>query len=240
MRSRWSAFGAGLIIYLWWYSVLYVVASHAFAGLPVGLVYGLAAAVVGLIAGGGIGVVARAIELVVEHREVRAGDARDGARVTFGKLPPIVPVVRKTEDTSDHTPSEPTPKPASESLPPTDPDPAPEQGNSDVADTAGIALSEPPADAPGVPVFDRLAAECARFVAEHDTVAVAHGEGGGMGVGTIDRAANLAAFNEFMSVVTALAADGVDVSRVAVSMGTDGVPAAVTFPVSSNDEGVFQ
>lgn len=237
MRSRWSAFGSGLIIYLWWYLVLYVVTSRTFAGLPVGLAYGLAAAVVGLIAGAVVGVGARAIELVVEHREVRAGDARDGARLSLGKLPEIVPPRQPGRDGEVPVPMPVTDKPSIKTIAPADSAPATVSPEPVIAEGAEVGPAEPvgePADV--VPAADRLANACEAFTACHGDAVMR----GGTGVGTIDRAANLAAFNEFMSVVTALAADGVDVSRVAVSMGTDGVPAAVTFPVSSNDEGVFQ
>lgn len=236
MRNRGSLFSSGFVVFSTWYVIAYGITSGTFAGVLTGFAFGLAAAIGGLIFGAVIGVAAHAIDLSSTHRDVRAGDARDGARVTLGKLPPIVPVVRKTEDTSDHTPSEPTPEPVSESLPPTDADPAPEQGNSDVVDTAGIPLPEPTAVAPGVPVFDRLAAECARFVAEHDTVAVARGEGDGMDVGAVDRAASPAEFVELMALVSMLADDGVDVTRVAVSMGPDSLPAVVTFPVEGEQK----
>jgi len=240
MRNRWSLFSSGFVVFSAWYLIAYIVTTGTFTGVVTGFAFGLSAIVGGLIFGAAIGVSAHAIDLHSVHRSVRAGDARGGARVSLGKLPSIVPVVRKGDDAGDQAPTEPTTDPVSESLPQTNPDLVPEHNNSDVADTAGIPLPEPAADAQDGPVPDRLAIECARFVAEHDAVAVTRGEGGDAGVGTIDRAANSAAFGEFMATVSALAADGVDVSRVAVSMGLDGVPAVVTFPVASNDEGASQ
>lgn len=231
MRNPWSFFGSGFIVFSTWYVIVYVFTTGTFASVLTGLAFGLVAAVGGLILGAAIGIAAHAIDLSSTHRDVRAGDARNGARLSLGKLPAIVPVPRKGDDAGDQAPTEPTTDPVSESLPPTDPDLVPEHNNSEVADIAGTTLSEPVADAPDVPVPDRLAIECARFVSNHDVVAVTRGKGSGAAIGTIDRVASPAEFGEFMAVVSALAADGVDVSRVAVSMGPDNLPAVVTFPV---------
>lgn len=243
MRSRWSLFGSGFIVFSTWYLIVYLITSGTSAGLPIGFAFGLSAAAVGLIVGAGIGIAAHAIDLNSVHRGVRAGDARDGARVSLGKLPPIVPVVRTTEDASDQIKTEPAADPASETLPPT-PDQALESAGFTVLesknDSTNMVPMAPVIESQAVPVPDLLAAECARFVSDHDMVAVTRGEGGAAGVGTIDRVASPAEFGEFMALVSVLAGDGLDVSRVTVSVGPGGLPAAVTFPVSGDDEGVSE
>lgn len=239
MHNRWSLFYSGFIVFSAWFVVAFVVTSGTFVGVLTGFAFGLAAAIGGLISGAAIGVAAHAVDLNSVYRYVRAGDARDGARVSLGKLPPIVPVVRKSSDAGGQAPANPAPGSASESLLPTNPNPGLGYGNSGVADVAGAPLLEPVADAPDIPVPDRLAVECGRFAAEHDAFAGARA-GGGVNVGTIDRAASPTEFGEFMALVSVLAGDGVDVSRVVVSMGLDGLPAVVTFPASRNDEGVSQ
>lgn len=240
MHNRWSLFSSGFVVFSTWYVIVYSVTSGTFTGLLTGFVFALAAAISGLIFGAVIGVSAHAIDLHSTHRDVCAGDARDGARVSLGKLPPIVPVSRKGGDAGGQVSAEPAPGPASESLPLIDPDPASGHADSTAFDTdddsADGAAEEPFADAPGVPIPGRLAAECARFVSDHAAVAVTRGEGGAAGIGTIDRVASPAEFGEFMALVSALAADGVDVSRVAVSMGADSLPAVATFPVSGEQK----
>lgn len=236
MRNRWSLFSSGFIVFLTWYAIVYLVTSGTFTGMLTGFAFGLAAAIGGLISGAAIGVSAHAIDLHSTHRDVRAGDARDGARVSLGKLPLIVPMVRKGDDLGTHATVQPAIDPVPESLPPAEPDPVPERGNSDAADTAVTPRPESAADAPGVPVSDRLATECARFAASHESVAMVAGVGGSADVGTIDRAVNPVEFGEFMALVSALVGDGVDVSRVAVSVGPDSLPAVVTFPVSGEQK----
>lgn len=231
MRNRWSLFGSGFIVFLTWYAIVYLVTSGTFTGMLTGFAFGLAAAIGGLILGAAIGVFAHAIDLHSTHRDVRAGDERDGARLSLGKLPLIVPVVRKGDDLGDHATAEPAIDPVPESLPATTSDPASGHADSTDDDSADVAPEEPSADGPDVPVPDHLSTACARFVALHESVAVVAGAGGSVAVGTIDRAANPAEFGELMALVSVLADDGVDVSRVAVSVGPDGLPAAVTFPI---------
>lgn len=244
MPSRWSLFGSGLVVFMTWYLIAYLITSTTFDGLPIGFAFGLSASFGGLIVGAGIGVAAHAIDLNSVHRDVRAGDARDGARVSLGKLPPIVPKVYKMEDVIDQTETEQAAGPVSESLPPTDPDPAPERAGPTVPDTVVVGVDVMPVEAMAetwaIPVPDRLAAECARFVSDHGVVAVMRGEVGDAGVGAIDRVASPAEFCEFMALVSVLEGEGVDVSRVTVSAGQDGLPAAVTFPVASDNNGELQ
>lgn len=243
MRSRWSLFGAGFIVFSTWYLIAYLVTSGTFVGLPIGFAFGLSAAIGGLVVGAGIGVAAHAIDLSSVHRGVRTGEARDGARVSLGKLPPIVPKVQKMENATDQAETEQAADPVSESLPPTDPDAdrAPERVGSTALDTIAVGVDVMPAKAAAesraIPAPDRLAAECARFVSDHDVVDVTRSEGGDAGVGTIDRVVSPAEFGEFMALVSVLANESVDVSRVTVSVGPDGLPAAVTFPVSSDNNG---
>lgn len=246
MRSQWSLFGAGFIVFSTWYLIAYLVTSGTFVGLPIGFAFGLSAAIGGLVVGAGIGVAAHAIDLSSVHRGVRTGEARDGARVSLGKLPPIVPKVQKMENATDQKETEQAADPVSESLSPTDPDPdsAPERAGSTVLDAIALGVDVMPVKATtesrAIPAPDRLAAECARFVSDHDVVAVTRSEGGDAGVGSIDRMARPAEFGEFMALVSVLAGDGLDVSRVTVSVGPDGLPVAVTFPVSGDDEGVSE
>lgn len=239
MRNRWSLFLSGFIVFATWYLVAYGVTSGTFAGVLTGLAFGLAVIVGGLILGAGAGVAGRAIELHSLHREIRRGDARDGARVSLGKLPEVVPVVRRaTADVAEPPASEPSAVPESAPVPLTDPSPARADSCApDAVTAAAVAAPEPAAGAPNATAADRLAAECARFVAEHEAVAVTPGARGFVTVGSIDRAANPADFAAFMALVESLAGEGVDVARVAVSGGPDGLPAGVTFPVSSSDGG---
>jgi len=239
MRNRWSLFIAGFAVFGTWYSVTYVVTDGTFSGLPTGLVFGLSAVVAGLFFGAAAGVAARALELHLLHVEVRRGDARGGAQVTLGKLPEIVPVAAHNGG-ADAPESPVTESPApSESAPNPSPDPAPEIGGSRTLDRdaggTNTATSEPDGVAEDAPATDRLAIECARFVAEHDAVTVTPGADDSSPTGSIDRAANLSDFAAFMALVNTLVGEGVDVARVSVSAGPDGLPAGVTFPVFGDD-----
>lgn len=94
MRGRFQLFSSGLIVFVVWYVLAYIVLAGATSGLRRSLVFGLAVATGGLVLGALVGVGARAIDLEMLHRGVRAGDARDGVRVSLGRLPDIVPVGR--------------------------------------------------------------------------------------------------------------------------------------------------
>lgn len=241
MRNRWSLFLSGFIVFAAWYVIAYAVTSRTFVGVLTGLAFGLSAVIGGMIIGAGFGVAARAVELHSIHREVRRGDARDGARVTLGKLPKIVPVVRHAGAANAPEPLPPQSPTAPEPVPISLPNHAPEHGDSDAPDaitcgTAGATLG-PAAHAQNTPLADRLAIECARFVASHEAVAVTPGANGSSAAGAIDRASHPKDFAAFMTLVSALAGEGVDVSRVTVSAGPDDLPSAVTFPVSNDDDG---
>lgn len=235
MRNRWSLLIAGFAVFGTWYSVTYVVTVGTFSGLPTGLVFGLSAIVAGLFFGAAVGAAARALELHLLHVEVRRGDARGGARVTLGKLPEIVPVAAHNGG-ADAPESPVTGSPApSESAPNPSPDPAPEIGGSrtldrDAGDT-NTATPEPNGVAEDAPATDRLAIECARFVAEHYAVTVTPGAHGSSATGRIDRVANPSDFAAFMALINTLVGEGVDVVRVSVSAGPEGLPVGVTFPV---------
>jgi hypothetical protein len=236
MHNRWSLFVSGFVVFATWYVVAYIVTSGTFYGLPGGLAFGLAAIVAGLLFGAAAGVTARAMELHWLHVEVRRGDARDGARVTLGKLPEIVPVVHhdggagasEPSAAESHTVTRPIPVPPANRPPECDDSSAPDVAASRVA------------DAPSAPSGDRLAVECAKFVAEHETVAVAPGVAASVAVASIDRATNPDIFAAFFVLINTLAGEGVDVSRVAVSAGPDGLPAAVNFPVSIDNQGALK
>jgi hypothetical protein len=240
VRNRWSLFLSGFVVFVTWYVAAYVVTSRAFGGVLTGLAWGLTAIIGGLLLGAGVGVAVQALDLHFLHASIRRGDARNGARVNLGKLPDIVSVARR--DTASTATELPSPQPSStvESADVSPTDPAPKDADSDTADAAtdgtGDAPPVPTAAAEKASTVDRLAAECARFVAAHEAVAVTADTNGSDAIGSIHRVTHPDAFAAFMALISALAGEGVDVSRVAVSAGPDGLPARVSFPVSTDEK----
>jgi len=232
MRSRWQLFTSGLIVFVTWYLFTYAITSATFAGVLSALGVGLIAAMIGLTAGALTGAVAHAIDLAATHRGARAGDARDGARVTIGKLPDVEPVQRpappSTAPESARLGPEPEPVPA---VTPTA-DPA-ATGPADAARAGPTAAPSPAPTSPPLQPAEHgwLAAECAVFAREHAGVRVTPGSHGGEPAGAIDRAEQPADFAAFLALVTTLAGEGVDVSGVHIMQDADGLPLTATFPV---------
>jgi len=73
--------------------------------------------------------------------------------------------------------------------------------------------------------------ECAAFAGTHEGVLVTPDAEHGGAIGYIYRNAAPGDFAAFLELVGRLSADGVDVSAVEVTQGSDGVPAVVKFPV---------
>ena len=228
MRGRWQFFPSGLIVFVTWYLVAYAITADTFAGVLSALGSGLIAAMIGLVAGALTGAVAHAIDLAATHRGVRAGDARDGARVSIGKLPGVVPGSRTAAAPIAPGPARPgpMPEPVPASAPAADPAAA---GQPAVPSAAPTSSPLHPAE-PGW-----LAAESAAFAREHAGVRVTPNGHGGATVGAIDRAGHPADFAAFLALVTTLAGESVDVSAVAVTQDADGLPVTVTFPVSGDE-----
>lgn len=223
MRGRWQLFTSNLLVFLVWYIIIYSVTSGP-AGVLTVLAGALIALAVGLVAGVLVGAVAHAIELHLTHRGVLAGDARDGAHITLGKLPeraavqPVEPVPATPEPPA----ADPAPAPALATAPATEPIPTP---------ATPVASAGPPSPC-------RLASACAEFVREHAGALVAPTSDGGPLVGCIDRATAPADFAAFLALVSELSIAGVDVSAVQVTQDADGFPSSVAFPLSTG--GVVQ
>jgi len=226
MRGRWQLYTSNLIVFSLWYVLIYVLVSGAFEGVLGALAGALLALAAGLITGVVVGAAAHAIDLHLTHRAVRAGDARDGARITLGKLPK--PVARQSDSPAPPVAETPAidpvsvPKPA----PVAAPEPAP-------VDSHAAASSTPATPASSA----RLVAECAAFAGSHEGVLVAPASDGRGAVGNIYRAAAPGQFADFLELIGRLAKDGVDVAAVQVTQDGDGVPSVVTFPVFPGDEG---
>ena len=237
MRGRWQLFISNFIVFSSWYILIYVLTVGSGEGVFAALGGALLALAAGLIAGVIVGAAAHAIDLRLTYRGVRAGDARDGARITLGKLP---------ERAALHSNS-PAPHPADQAaFPPTmSVDVPPDSADTPAKPTASHVAHEP-ADLAGVPPAadgrvppasaDRLASCCARFARSHSAVWVAPAASGGGLIGSIDRASSPEDFSDFLALVGGLADEGADVSAVAVTQDADGIPSAVTFPVSDESE----
>lgn len=236
MRGRWQLFTSNLLVFLVWYIIIYSVTSGP-AGVLTALAGALIALAVGLVAGVLVGAAAHAIDLHLTHRGVRAGDARDGARVTLGKLPERAAL--RVASPTPH-PAEPAgvPPTADAGVPPAAADTPTEPTASHVAHAPADRADVPPtADAGAAPASaDRLAGCCAAFARGHPAVKVAPADSSGSLTGSIDRAASPEDFSDFLALVTALAAEGADVSAVAVTQDTGGLPVSVTFPISHDEE----
>ncbi|ODU93071.1 MAG: hypothetical protein BGP23_14090 [Lysobacterales bacterium 66-474] len=208
-----------------WYIIIYSVTTGP-AGVLTALAGALIALAIGLVAGVLVGAVAHAIELHVTHRGVLAGDARDGARITLGKLPEragVQPVAA-----APATPESPEAELAS----------APEQEPVSIIEPTPMQAAPAGADAPSS--ADHLAATCAEFAREHAGVLVALSVSNGPLVGCIDRASAPDDFDAFLALVSELSSAGVNVSAVQVTQDADGVPTSVTFPVSVIEDEVRQ
>jgi len=227
MRNRWQLFTSNLIVFCAWYILFYCWSAGGWQGLLTALVLAVGALVAGGVFGAVMGAAAHALELRSIDRAVRTGDARDGARITLGKLPK--PVARQSDPPAPPVAETPAidpvsvPKPA----PVAAPEPAP-------VDSRAAASSTPATPASSA----RLVAECAAFAGSHEGVLVAPGSDGRGAVGHIYRAAAPGQFADFLELIGRLAADGVDVSAVQITQGADGVPTLVTFPAFPPDEGV--
>lgn len=236
MRNRWQLFTSNLIVFSLWYVLIYILTAGPGAALGAlgGALLALAA---GLIAGVIVGTAAHAVDLHLTHRGVRAGDTRDGARVTLGKLP---------ERAALRSASPPSLPAAPAGLPPTANADEPSASADIPAKPATSRVSLPPADRADVPPAanaggtpasaDRLSACCAKFARRHSTVKVTLAASGSGHTGSIDRAASPEDFSDFLALVCALVAEGADVSAVAVTQDAGGVPVSVTFPISDTEK----
>jgi len=224
MRNRWQLFTSNVIVFMAWYFLFYCLSAGGWGGLPTALLWALGALVAGGVIGVLIGAGAHALELHAIHRDVRAGDARDGARITLGKLPEQV--ARQPDPPAPPVAETPATAPASL------PEPAPS-----AAEKPGVV--EPTSGAAPMPVsVSRLATECASFTRDHEAVRVLADGAAGGATGALDRARDPADFAAFLDLIGRLSAEGVDVSGVRVSQDADGVPAGVTFPISTEQNEV--
>ena len=263
MRSRWQLFTSNLIAFGSWYVVAFLLAVWSPLGAFKALGWSAFALACGCAAGAVIGAAIYAIDLHATHRDVAAGDAQDGARVSLGKLPERA--CRSADQPAAGQPTvpagdAPVALPAGSASPQElDTEAAGEPSAADAAPAAGVtaqadipAVSEPPGMAPAAPddavapsaasapAADRLADACGEWARKHSAVQVTPSPDGHGLVGRLDHDPATTDFADLIALIGDLADDGLDVSRVAFTQDADGLPASVTFPVSAASPEVSQ
>jgi len=221
-----SIFAAGLVVFVLWYLVAYLVTTGTTTDSLSAAAFAATAVFSGLATGAVLAAGAHAIDLALTHNSVHSGESRDGASVTLGKLPvalrtgPAVAVSGVGEAATVTV--------------------ADRQSDGDAEAKTEAIESEADASEPNDPVepdapvpdADNLIGACAAFAKSHAAVTIDGQADGAAGcVGIIDRSAAPEAFAAFLDVIERLADSHVDTSRIVVSAGVDGVPTEVRFPL---------
>jgi len=226
-----SIFASGLIVFVVWYLVAYIVTTGTTAGSLYAVEFAAVAVFAGLVGGLVLSAGTRAIELTLTHRSVRVGESRDGATVSLGRLPVVE---RDRRDPGEVDGLEVTKLPASGDVSEAGATAEAKAGaTADTIEPESVAtdLDDSAPDEVGADT-DRLIDACSAFAREHADVTIdACADGSNGCVGIIDRTAAPEPFAEFLDVVEKLADSHVDTSRIVVSAGADGVPTEVRFPL---------